>query len=111
MIFEVLIKSKLLERLDLSDNFWQRFNVQNKKLKKQVDLYEIEKIDNINILTLAINSKEYFEKYRDYSINKKHKGVNKNTPRMNFKAYSERLATLHEYCFDRDHKPKKVEQK
>ena len=30
---------------------------------------------------------------------------------MNFEAYSERLATLHEYCFDRDHKPKKVEQK
>ena len=111
MIFEVLIKSKLLERLDLTDNFGQRFNVQNKKLKKQVDLYEIEKIDNINILTLAINSKEYFEMNRDYSINKKHKGVNKNTPRMDFEAYSERLATLHEYCSDRDHKPKKVEQK
>ena len=28
---------------------------------------------------------------------------------MDFKAYSERLATLHEYCFD--NKPKKIEQK
>ena len=43
--------------LDLSDDFWERFNVQNKKLKKQVGLYEIENIDNVNILTLAINPK------------------------------------------------------
>ena len=28
---------------------------------------------------------------------------------MDFEAYSERLATFHEYCFD--NKPKKVEQK
>ena len=28
---------------------------------------------------------------------------------MDFEAYSERLATFHEYCFD--YKPKKVEQK
>ena len=37
--------------------------------------------------------------------------MNKNTSKMDFEVYSERLATLHEYCFDRDHKPKKVEQK
>ena len=34
IIFEVLIKSKLLERLDLSNDFWEIFNVQNKKTKK-----------------------------------------------------------------------------
>ena len=34
-IFDVLIKSKIL-RLDLSDNFWERFGVQTKNLKKQV---------------------------------------------------------------------------
>ena len=33
--FEVLTKSKVLNRLDLSDNFWEQFNVQNKSLKKQ----------------------------------------------------------------------------
>ena len=27
IIFEVLTKSKILERLDSSDNFWERFNV------------------------------------------------------------------------------------
>ena len=30
---------------------------------------------------------------------------------MDFEVYLERLATLHEYCFDRDYKPKKVEEK
>ena len=58
---------------------WERFNLQNKTLKKKAGLYEIENIDNVNILTLAINPKEYFEKYRNYSLNKNHKGMNKNT--------------------------------
>ena len=29
VIFDVLIKSKILERFDLSDDFWERFGVQN----------------------------------------------------------------------------------
>ena len=60
-----------MNRLDLSDDFWEKFNVQNKSLKKQVGLYELENINNTNILTIAINPKEYFEKYKDLSINKK----------------------------------------
>ena len=59
VIFEVLIKSKVFNRLDLSDNFWEQFNVQNKDLKEEVGL--CENIDNANTLTVAINSKEYFE--------------------------------------------------
>ena len=89
-----------MNRLDLSDGFWEQFNVQNKSLKKKVGLYEVENSNNTNILTIAINPKEYFEKYKDFSINKKHKGLKKNTPGMDFEAYSERLATLHEYCFE-----------
>ena len=77
IILEVLTKSKILERSDLSDNFWERFNVQDKSKKKQVGLYEIENIDNPDLVTIVINPKEYFEKYKDYSINKKHKGVKK----------------------------------
>ena len=105
IIFEVLTKSKILERLDLSDGFWERFNVQDKSKKKQVGLYEIENIDNPNLVTIAINPKENFEKYKDYSINKKHKGVKKNTPGMNLEVYSERLAILHEFCY-----PKKIKR-
>ena len=35
-IFDVLIKSKILERLDLSDDFWERSGVQNKSLKNKL---------------------------------------------------------------------------
>ena len=71
-----------MNRLDLSDDFWEQFNVENKNLKKQVGLYEVEKISNTNILTIAINPKEYFDKCKDFSIIKKHKGLKKNTPGM-----------------------------
>ena len=64
--FEVLTKSKILERLDVSDDFWEKFHVQDKPLKKQVGLYKIENTDNPNFATIAINPKEYFEKYKDY---------------------------------------------
>ena len=45
------------------------FKINKKKI--QIGLYETENIDNPNILTIAINPKEYFKKYKDYSINKK----------------------------------------
>ena len=48
-------------------------------------------------------------KSKDFSRNKKHKGLKKNTPGMDFEACSERLATLHEYCFES--KPRDIEQK
>ena len=71
LIFEIMFKSKLFERLDLSDDFYTQFNLQNKKLKKQVGLYEVEHINNPNIITVAINPNEYFEQYKNCSINKK----------------------------------------
>ena len=49
IIFKVMIESKTFEQLDLSDDFWSQFNVQDKMLKKQVGLFEIEIIDNPNI--------------------------------------------------------------
>ena len=105
IIFEVLNKSKVLNRLDLSDGFWKQFNVQNKSFKKQVRLYEVENISNTSILAIVINAKQYFEKYKDFSINK-------NTrvwKRILHGWISERLTTLHEYCFES--KPKKIEEK
>ena len=75
IIFEVLTKSKFLNKLDLSNDFWEQVNVQNKSLKKQVGLYEVENINKTNMLTIAINPKEYFKKHKGFSINKKHKGL------------------------------------
>ena len=57
-----MIASKIFERLDLSDDFWEQFNVQDKMLKKQVGLYEIESTDNTNVITISVNPNKYFEK-------------------------------------------------
>ena len=64
-------------------------------VKNQVGLYKVVNISNTNILTIVINPKEYFEKFKDFSINKKCKGLKKNTPGKNFEALSERLTLLH----------------
>ena len=69
--FEVMINSKIFARLDLSNEFWSQFNVPDTSTEKQVGLYEIESFENPNIVRIAVNPKEYFEKYRDKSFNKK----------------------------------------
>ena len=56
--FEVIIKNRLFDRTDLSADYWEQFKVQNKKLKKQVGLFEIENIDKANVITIALNPKE-----------------------------------------------------
>ena len=63
LIFDILIL-KLGERLDTSHEFFDRFKCRNKAIKKQVGLYEVKSIDNPNIITLAINPKEYFEVFK-----------------------------------------------
>ena len=60
ILFEVMIASKIFQRLDLSDDFWEQFNVQNMVIIKQNGIYEIESIDNANIITISVNPKEYF---------------------------------------------------
>ena len=57
-------------------------------------LYEVENLDNANLCTIAINPKEYFEKFKDRKINKKHKGVRRDTPGMTFESYAERISSL-----------------
>ena len=57
ILSEVMVQSEIIERLHLSDDFWQNFNVQNKLLKKQVGLYEVENINHTNTITVAVNPK------------------------------------------------------
>ena len=54
-----------------------------------MELYEVENIDNLNICTIAVNRKEYFEKFKNRSINKKHNGVRKDTKGLCFEADAE----------------------
>ena len=42
VIFEVMINSKIFERLELSNEFWSQFNVRDTSTENQVGLYEIE---------------------------------------------------------------------
>ena len=105
-----MIKSKNLNRLDLSDNFWKEYNVYNNSTKKQIGLFEIESIDNQNICTIAVNPKEYFEKFKNRKINKKHKGVRRDTVGMDFERYAARINNLR-YNLDSDNKQEKVVQK
>ena len=95
IIFECLKKSKILNRLDLSDSFWKQFEIYDHNTKK-MGLFGIENINNQNICTIAINPKEYFEKFKDRKINKKHKGVRKDTTGMNFESYAMRINMLRE---------------
>ena len=94
IIFQCMKKSKIAEKLDLSDPFWKDSEMHNPKAKKQMGLYEVESIENPNICTIAINSKEYFEKFNDRNINKKHKGVRRDTLGMNFESYAGQLHHL-----------------
>ena len=111
IISKLMIKSKIFERLDLSDDFWDQFGVQNKKLKKQVGLFEIESINKANVITIALNPKEYYERFDDHSDNKKHKGLKKSNRGMDFDSYSSRLAYLNEFSKEYFKKPKKIQQK
>ena len=94
VIFECMTKSKILDRLDVSDEYWKQFNVYNANTKKQMGLFEIEHIDNPNVCTIAVNPKEYFEKFKNRDINKKHKGVRKGTRGMMFENYANRIKRL-----------------
>ena len=109
IIFECLKKSKILNRLDLSDEFWKQFEIYNANTKKVMGLYEIENIGNQNICTIAVNPKEYFEKFKNRKINKKHKGVRKDTQGMNFESYAMRINMLRES--DDKKEEKKIVQK
>ena len=77
IIFDVMLKSKVFDRLDLSAEYYDKFNCRNESLKKRVGFFEVENIDTPNIITTALNPKEYYERFTDTTDTKKHKGVKK----------------------------------
>ena len=94
VLFEIFKCWKIGPRLDISDSFWQQFNMQNKGARKVIGIYEVENLDNANLCTIATNPKEYFEKFKDWKINKKHEGVTRDTTGMTFESYAERISSL-----------------
>ena len=77
VLFEVIISKKILNQFDTSHEFWDRFNVRNKDLRKKLGYFAIENIDDTSIVTVALNPKKYFEQFESDNVNKKHKGLKK----------------------------------
>ena len=57
------------------------------------------------MITIAVNPKEYFEKFHSKQFNKKHKRVRKDAQGMGFEAYAEIIMNLRQYQ-QGDKKPK-----
>ena len=57
IIFEVMLKGKVFDRLDISAEYYDKFNWQNESLKKRVGFFEVENIDTPNFITIASNPK------------------------------------------------------
>ena len=73
-----MLRSKIFDRLDLSAEFYEQFSCWNENLRKRVGFFEIENIDKPNVITIALNPKEYYKRFSNHSDNKKHKGLKKN---------------------------------
>ena len=108
LIFEILLH-KLCDRLDTSHEFFDQFSCRNQSTKKKVGLYEVESIDNANLVTIAVNPKEYIEIFKSKDLNKKHKGIKKTTPGMNFESLASRIMDVREYTTSQK-KAKSVKQ-
>ena len=51
----------------------------------------------LNLVTIAVNPKEYIEIFKNKDLNKKHKGIKKSTPGMNFESFASRIMDIREY--------------
>ena len=109
LIFEIILL-KLGHRIYTSNEFYADFLCQNESLRKKVGLYEVESVDNGNMITIAVNPKESFEVFKNKTINKKHKGVKKPTPGMNFETFAARIMDIREYSYA-EKLPKSIKQK
>lgn len=71
MFFEITLGSKIQDQLDLANKIQTSFGIQKKSLKKQVKLQEVKPIVNPNMITTAVNPKEYFKEFQNRSCKKK----------------------------------------
>ena len=96
IIFLVIINSRVLERFEVSHEFWQQFGVRKENTRKQLGLYEIEHIEDPCFVTIATNPKEYIEYFQSQNMNKRHKGIRKSENCMNLESFVERIDSLRE---------------
>ena len=65
IIFEIITSSQIYKRFDSSHEFWEIFGARKEQKRKKLGYYEIEHIDNLCMLTLAVNPKDYLELFED----------------------------------------------
>ena len=96
VLFEVIKENEILHRFDTSHKFLERFLVKDECLKKKLGYYSTENIDHPSIVTIAVNPREYFEKFESENVNKKHKVLRKGAKGMEFENYSKRINSIKE---------------
>ena len=101
ILFEIFSYTEIRDK---SDEFWRQFGVHYPQNQKVLGLYEFEHIDDPCYVTLAVNPKEYFEYFKSDNVNKKHKGIKKDSIGMEYDSYTERIKPL--FDFDSYKKPK-----
>ena len=94
ILFKVIVENKVLERFDVSHEFWEQVGVRDVKTRKSLGLFETEHIDDPCQVTIAVNPKEYIEKFESDIINKKHKGVSKNEISMDLASFGIRINSV-----------------
>ena len=63
-LFKTIVNNKILERIDFSREFWEKFGVRDPKTQKSLGLLEMEHIDDPCQVRIAVNPKEYIENFR-----------------------------------------------
>ena len=91
-MFEVICENEILQRLDTSQGFWERYSVRNASLKKKLGYFNIENIDDPCMAT--VKPEEYIETFKSEYVNKKHKGLRKGGPGMEFENYLKRINSV-----------------
>ena len=57
ILFNGIVENKILERFDVSHEFWEQLGVRDVKTQKHLGLFEIEHIDDPCQVTIAVNPK------------------------------------------------------
>ena len=95
-MFDVIRENEILHTFDTSHEFWEKFSVRNTSLKKKLDCYSVKNIDDPCNITMAVNPKEYLEKFESEKTNKKHKGHRNGALGMEFENYAKRINVVKE---------------
>ena len=94
-MLEKILITELRHRFDLSDDYFKKYDMHAPLERKQMGLYAFENVNGINV-TIGVNPKEYIEVCNDASVNKKHKGLKRNTVGMDYPLYAERVRSMQE---------------